>query len=318
MRTMQRKRIIVDCDPGQDDAIALLMALGAPQRIDVLAVTCVAGNVPLRLTEWNARRVVELAGREDVPVHAGCGRPLLRSLRTAEHVHGETGLDGSGLPDPQMPLAGTHAVDAILAMLAAEPEGSVTLCPLGPLTNIALAMVKDPVTFARAKEIVLMGGAMDLGNVTPAAEFNFHVDPHAARIVFEFGLPITMMGLDVTHKVLVTDHRLDAVRAIGNRQAQAAHGMLEFYNRFDRDRERYGSDGAPLHDPCVIAWLLDASIFSGRDCHVGIETDSGSCMGRSVVDWWRSTDVPANAHVVSGVDEDAFFGLLEASLRAFP
>ncbi|MEZ5826527.1 MAG: nucleoside hydrolase [Geminicoccaceae bacterium] len=312
---MEKKRIIIDCDPGQDDAIALLLAFGFPDRIDVLAVTTVAGNVSISLTSKNARRVVELAGRTDVPVHAGCNRPLLRKLETAEYVHGETGLNGSGLPDPEMPLSPVHGVDAILEILAREPEGTVTLCPLGPLTNIALAMVKSPEIFKRAREIVMMGGAMDLGNVTPSAEFNFYVDPHAARIVFEFGVPITMFGLDVTHKVLVTDKRLDDVRAIGNRQSTAAYGMLEFYNRFDR--ERYGSDGGPLHDPCVIASLLEPSIFSGRDCHVQIETESEPCMGRTIVDWWQTMDAPKNAHVVRDVDDNAFFDLLQRALASY-
>ncbi|MCB9944995.1 MAG: nucleoside hydrolase [Geminicoccaceae bacterium] len=313
---MGKTKIIIDCDPGQDDAIALLMAFGSPDEIEVLAVTAVAGNVPLQLTERNALRITELARRSDVPVHAGCSRPLLRSLATAENVHGATGLDGCGLPDPSQALAPGHAVDAIIDILRREPEGTVTLCPMGPLTNIALGMVKEPGVLARTRQIVLMGGAMGLGNVTPSAEFNFHVDPHAARIVFEFGVPITMFGLDVTHKVLVTDDRLQAVRAVGNRQAEAAFGMLEFYNRYDR--ERYRSDGGPLHDPCVIAWLLQPELFDGRDCHVQIETESETSTGRSIVDWWQSAiDRPKNARVMCDVDHDGFFALLTRTLASY-
>ena len=312
---MSKRKIILDCDPGQDDAIAILMALGSPDELELLAVTTVAGNVPLALTEQNARRVLELAGRTDIPVHAGCRRPIMRVLETAEYVHGETGLDGCGLPPASMPLAESHAVDAIIDILRHEPKGSVTLCPTGPLTNIAMAMVKEPEILARAREVVLMGGAIDLGNVTASAEFNIYVDPHAASVVFDFGLPVTMFGLDVTHKVVVTDERLKAIRSIGNGVAEAAYGMLEFYNR--HDRERYETDGGPLHDPCVVAWLLQPELFVGRDCHVQIETASPASMGRTIVDWWRQSGRPANAHVVRDVDAQGFFALLGRCLMSY-
>lgn len=308
---MPRHAIILDCDPGQDDAIALLLALASPDEIELLAVTAVAGNVPLRLTELNARRILALAGRTEIPVHAGCDRPLLRALETAEYVHGVTGLDGAELPAPDRPLAPGHAVDAIIAIVMSRPEGSVTLCPTGPLTNVALAMRKEPRLAPRLAGIVLMGGAIELGNVTPAAEFNIYVDPHAADIVFGSGVPITMFGLDVTHKVLVTEPRLRAIEAIGTPVARAAAGLLDFYSRFDR--ERYGEPGGPLHDPCVIAWLIDPTLFRGRACPVTIERE-GDCAGRTLVDWWNMHQRAANATVIREVDDQRFFTMLTERL----
>lgn len=304
-------RIIIDCDPGQDDAIALLLALASPEEIEVLAVTAVAGNVPLALTETNARRIVELAGRPDIRVHKGCHRPLVNRLETAEYVHGETGLNGVELPPPSMPLAPGHAVDAIIEIVMAAAPGTVTLCPVGPLTNIAMALVKEPELASRLREIVLMGGAIGLGNVTPAAEFNIYVDPHAAHVVFGSGVPITMFGLDVTHQVLVTRPRLEAIRAIGTKVALAAAGLIDFFNRFDSDR--YEVDGAPLHDPCVIAHLIDPTLFSGKLCHVEIETE-GRSKGRTNVDWHPREQRPATATVMNAVDADRFFALLTERL----
>ena len=308
---MSRRPIILDCDPGQDDAIAILLALAAPEELEILALTTVGGNVPLRLTEWNARRILALAGRSEIPVHAGCPRPLIRDLETAEYVHGVTGLDGAVLPDPAAPLAPGHAVDAIIDIVMGRPERSVTLCPTGPLTNVAMALRKEPRLAERLAEIVLMGGAIELGNVTPAAEFNIYVDPHAADIVFRSGIPITMFGLDVTHKVLVTEPRLKAIAAIGTPVAVASAGLLDFYNRFDR--ERYAQPGGPLHDPCVIAHLIDPTLFSGKACPVAVERE-GACAGRTLVDWWNMHGHPANAMVMKDVDDDRFFSLLTSRL----
>ncbi len=299
--------IIIDCDPGQDDAIALLLALASPQELEVLAITAVAGNVPLRLTEHNARRLVRLAGRSEVPVFAGCDRPLLRTLETAEYVHGETGLDGAELAEPDRPLARGHAVDAIIELVMARPAGTVTLCPIGPLTNIALALRKEPRLAPHLRQIVLMGGSIELGNVTPAAEFNIYVDPHAADIVFRCGAPLVMMGLDVTHKALVMEPHLRRIEALGTPVGKAAAGLLDFYNRFDR--ERYSQPGGPLHDPCVIAWLLDPSLFSGKECPVEIVLE-GPCAGRTLVDWWNMHRHPANANVIRDIDAERFFDLL--------
>jgi purine nucleosidase len=303
-----RHSIILDCDPGQDDAVAILLALASPEEIEVLAVTAVAGNVPLGLTERNARQLVELAGRAgDVPVHAGCARPMARALETAEYVHGETGLNGVALPEPSRPLAPSHAVDAIVDLVMGRPEGTVTLCPIGPLTNVALAMLKEPRLAPRLRGIVLMGGAMGLGNVTPAAEFNIYVDPHAAAVVFEAGVPLTMLGLDVTHQALVTPERLARFAAMGTEVGRACHGMLDFFNRFDT--ERYGAPGGPLHDPCVIAYLLRPDLFTGKACRVEIETE-GRSVGRTNVHWWPREPQEPNATVIGGIDADGFFGLL--------
>jgi purine nucleosidase len=305
---MAQHQIILDCDPGQDDAVAILLALASPEEIELLAVTTVAGNVPLVRTTANAQRILALAGRGEVPVHAGCPRPLLRPLETAEYVHGKTGLDGAVLPDPLAPVARGHAVDVIVEQVLTRPAGTVTLCPTGPLTNLALAIVKAPEIVPRLKQVVLMGGAMELGNVTAAAEFNIYVDPHAARIVFESGAPIVMFGLDVTHKALVTDVRLGRIRAIGTPVADACAGLLDFYNRYDKDR--YHIPGAPLHDPCVIAYLLRPDLFGGQHRRVDIETEGTHTAGRTVVDWWQRTERPPNALVVTEVDDEGFFALL--------
>ena len=225
------QKIIIDTDPGQDDAVAILLALASPEELEVLGITAVAGNVPLELTAKNARIVCELAGRPDIKVFAGCDRPLAHDLVTAEHVHGKTGLDGPDLPDPTMPLQEQHGVDFIIETLRAEPEGTVTLCPLGPLTNIATAFQRAPEIAARVKEIVLMGGAyFEVGNITPAAEFNIYVDPEAAEVVFRSGVPLTVMPLDMTHKALVTKPRNDAFRAIGATTGQLDDEPL-FYLR---------------------------------------------------------------------------------------
>jgi len=307
------RKIIIDTDPGQDDAVAILLALASPDEIDVLGITAVAGNVPLPLTQKNARIVCELAGKPDVKVFAGCDAPLTRKLVTAEHVHGKTGLDGPTLPDPVMPLQSAHAVDFIIDTLRAEPAGSVTLCPLGPLTNIATAFEKAPDIVARVQEIVLMGGAyFEVGNITPAAEFNIYVDPEAADIVFKSGTPIVVMPLDVTHKALVTPTRNAAFRAVGGDVGHAVAEMTDFFERFDK--EKYGSDGAPLHDPCVTAYLIRPDLFTGRHINVEIETQSDLTLGMTVADWWGVTDRPPNATFIGDIDSDGFFALLTERL----
>lgn len=307
--TGDKHRIIIDTDPGQDDAVAILLALGSPDEIEVLGITAVAGNVPLSLTESNARRVCELAGRPDVKVFAGCDRPMGRPLVTAEHVHGETGLNGPTLPDPTMPLQDQHGVDFIIETLRNEPAGTVTLCPLGPLTNIATAFEKAPDVVAKVREIVLMGGAyFEVGNITPTAEFNIYVDPQAAKIVFGSGVPIVVMPLDVTHKALVTPERNERFRNVGNRVGVAVAEMTDFFERFDK--EKYGSDGAPLHDPCVTAYLIKPELFKGRHINVEIETESELTMGMTVADWWRVSDREPNATFMRDIDADGFFALI--------
>jgi purine nucleosidase len=318
---MTPRPIVIDCDPGQDDALALLLALGSPAELDVLAVTAVAGNAPLALTETNARKVLALAGRPDIPVHAGCARPLVRAPVIADYVHGATGLDGYPLPAPAVPLAPGHAVDAIIELVRARPAGTLTLCPTGPLTNVALAMVKAPEIVPRLREIVLMGGAIGLGNATPAAEFNIFADPQAADVVFRAGIPLVMCPLDLTHQALVTPERLAAIKALGSEVGAAVAGLLEFYNIYDQTRR--GRAGAPLHDPCVIAYLLRPDLFEGRDCHVEIEIQSELTIGRTVVDWQgrgrlNRGALPANAKVLAELDADGFFALLTERLARLP
>ncbi len=310
---MSARKIIIDTDPGQDDAVAILLALASPDEIEVLGITAVAGNVPLALTHKNARIVCELAGRADIAVYAGCDAPMSRALVTAEHVHGKTGLDGPDLPDPVMQLRDGHGVDFIVDTLRTQTPGTVTLCPLGPLTNIATAFEKAPDIVERVQEIVLMGGAyFAVGNITPTAEFNIYVDPQAADIVFRSGAPITVVPLDVTHRVLVTKPRNSAFRALGTPVGIAVARMTEFFERFDR--AKYASDGAPLHDPCVSAYLIRPDLFSGRFVNVEIETASELTLGMTVADWWGVTERAPNANFLGDVDADGFFDLLTRRL----
>lgn len=302
------RKIIIDTDPGQDDAVAILLAL-ASEELEVLGITAVAGNVPLALTEVNCRKVCELAGRPEVKVFAGCDRPLKGKLVTAEYVHGKTGLDGPDLPKPNMPLQDGHGVDFIIETLRTEPTGSVTLCPLGPLTNIATALQQAPDIADRIAQIVLMGGAyFEVGNTTPAAEFNIYVDPEAADIVLKSGIDVVMMPLDVTHKALTTRNRIDKFRALNSAVGTAVAELTDFFERFDI--EKYGSEGAPLHDPCVIAYLLKPDLFTGRRINVEIELDSALTRGMTVADWWGVTDRTPNATFIGGLDAEGFYDLL--------
>lgn len=307
------RKIIIDTDPGQDDAVAILLALGSPHELEILGITAVAGNVPLALTQKNARIICETAGRADIKVYAGCEKPLSRPLVTAEYVHGQTGLDGPDLFEPTMPLQEKNAVDFIIETLRSEPECTVTLCTLGALTNVATAFQRAPDIAPRVKELVMMGGGyFEGGNITPAAEFNIYVDPEAADIVMTSGVPIVMMPLDVTHKVLTLKSRVEKIAALGTKISKFVVDMLEFFERFDV--EKYGSDGGPLHDPTVIAYLLKPELFSGRMCNVEVETQSALTLGMTVVDWWQVTKRPHNALVMHGVDADVFFDLLTERL----
>lgn len=315
MQSGTTRKIIIDTDPGQDDAAAILLALASPE-LDILGITTVAGNVPLNWTTRNALIICELAGRNDIPVYAGAHGPLTRPLVTAEHVHGKTGLDGPLLDEPVLKLQDEGAVDFIIRTLRTEEAGTVTLCALGPLTNLALALQKAPEIAGHIAEIVLMGGGFfEGGNITPAAEFNIYVDPEAADVVFRAGVPIVMMPLDVTHKVLTTRARTEAIAALPSKATQALAEMLVFFERFDE--QKYGSDGAPLHDPCVIAYLLRPDLFSGRVCNVEIETASELTRGMTVVDWWHVTDRLPNATVMRDVDAAGFFDLLTERLATY-
>ena len=309
------RKIIIDTDPGQDDAVAILLALSSPE-VEVLGITTVAGNVPLALTTRNARQIVELSGKP-VPIHAGADRPLTRKLVTAEYVHGKTGLDGIALPDPVLPLACDDGVGFIIDTLRAEPPGTVTLVPIGPLTNIAMAFARAPDIIARVQQIVLMGGAyFEVGNVTPAAEFNIYVDPEAAAQVFASGADIVVMPLDVTHKALTSAEWIAGLRALGNRAGAAVASWTDFFERFDR--EKYGALGAPLHDPCTIAYLIRPDLFAGRRINVEIETKGEYTTGMTVADWWGVTGRAPNALFIRDVDRDGFFNLMTERIATLP
>ncbi len=308
-----RERIIIDADPGQDDALAILLALAMHEKLDVLSITTVAGNVPLLLTTANALRILDLAGRPDVPVYAGAEAPLLFPLETAEFVCGPDGLAGSGLPHSQRNPSPLHAVDAMIAVIRQASSESITLCALGPLTNLALALRMAPDIAPRIKRIVLMGGAMGLGNMTPAAEFNIHVDPHAAAVVFGAGIPVVMIGLHLTLKAICPAPCMQRLAALDSATGKAVHGMLT------RSRPGgLGTVGHPMHDPCVIAWLLWPELFSGRECHVDIETSAGAQRGRTTIDWNNRLKQPPNALVLDTVDVPVLFDRMVDALATLP
>ncbi|VAW16903.1 Inosine-uridine preferring nucleoside hydrolase [hydrothermal vent metagenome] len=314
--TMTRK-IIIDTDPGQDDAVAILLALASPKELEVAAIVAVAGNVGLRQNAINALKVVELAGRTDVPVFAGYDRPIRRKLVTAEHVHGKTGLDGPDLAEPQIKLQEQHGVDFIIETIRNAASKEITICALGPLTNVAMALLRAPDIAPKIGEIVLMGGAcFEGGNITPSAEFNFYVDPEAADIVMRSGVEITMLPLDVTHRILATGERIQAIKNIGNNTGRAIYQMLDFSERFDL--EKYQWLGAPVHDPCVIAWLLEPEIFSGRKINVEIEVTSELTRGMSVADYWGVTSRTPNVNFIRDGDAERFYQLLTERLSRLP
>ena len=312
---MAKRPVIIDCDPGQDDAINLLLAMSSPTELDIIGITTVAGNVPLELTERNTRQMCDVAGRTDLPVFAGCDRPMQRELLTAENVHGSTGIDGVEIVEPVTPLAESHAIDFIIDTLSSTTV-PVTLVPTGPLTNIGTAIQREPAILDKVSEIVLMGGAMrEGGNHSPSAEFNILVDPQAADIVFRCGRKITVFGLDVTHQVLATAERRERIRAIENPAGQATAGMLDFFNR--HDTAKYQSLGAPLHDPCTVAFLLQPELFELKSCNLTVETESELTMGHTAVDFWRVTDRPHNVDWAHSVDADGFYDLLVSRLERF-
>ncbi|MFM4769406.1 pyrimidine-specific ribonucleoside hydrolase RihA [Aeromonas veronii] len=306
--------VILDCDPGHDDAIALILALASPE-LKVLAVTTSAGNQTSDKTLNNALRILTLLGRDDIPVAAGAPKPLARELIIADNVHGESGLDGPKLPDPAFAPQAMTGIELMARCLRESPE-PVTLVPTGPLTNIALLLAAHPELKPRIARIVLMGGAAGAGNWTPAAEFNIYVDPEAADMVFKSGIPITMCGLDVTHEAQVMDEDIERVRAITNPVAQCVAGLLDFFMIYHRD-PKWGFAGAPLHDPCTIAWLLAPELFHGVECRVDIETSGVHSVGMTVVDRYGLTGKPANALVLLGLDRPGFIDLLVTRLRAF-
>lgn len=314
---MMKRKLIITTDPGQDQAAALLMILGQPESFEVLGLVATAGNIDIGYTEKNCRKLLELARRTDIPVHVGCPRPMRRTLVMAEHVHGPTGLDGPDLPEPTMPLAEKHGVDFIIDTVRSHEPGSITICSLSPLTNLAMALVKAPDIAARMAEVVMMAGAyFEVGNITPTAEFNVYVDPEAADVVLTSGMKLTMLPLDVTHRMLSTPERLARMRALGNRCGIATAEMLIFSQSFDLDK--YGWDGAPLHGPCVPAFMLRPEIFQGRQINVSVETAGTLTQGMTAADWWRITDRPRNVFYVRDGDPVAYYDLLIDSLARLP
>jgi inosine-uridine nucleoside N-ribohydrolase len=305
--------ILLDCDPGHDDAIALLLALASPE-VELLGVTTVAGNQTLEKTTRNALKVLEFVGREDLPVAVGADRPLVRDAWVAAHVHGETGLDGPDLPDPQTEPVEEHAVDFLADKLLRSKQ-PITLVPVGPLTNIALLLARYPEATPKVERIVLMGGAIAEGNVTPAAEFNVWADPEAAARVFGSGLDVTMIGLDVTHEALLREPQVERLREAGRTGRMVAE-LYDFFHAYHVST--YGFDGSPIHDAVAVAHVFRPELVETLERHVAVECGSELCRGRTVVDLWRRTENEPNAHVGVGVDGDGFVELLVERLSTFP
>jgi purine nucleosidase len=304
------RRIILDCDPGHDDAMAILLANGCPQ-IDLAAITTVAGNHPLEVTTLDALRVCSLAGITDVPVAAGCAAPLVRPLVTATEIHGEAGLEGYRWEAPSVKTVPDHAVDLIVDLVMAAP-GQITLVPTGPLTNIAMAVRKEPRVIERVREVVLMGGAYTRGNSTPAAEFNVYVDPEAAAMVFNAGWSVTMIGLEVTHMALATEDVLDRIRAIGTELSAAVVGMLSFYA--EQYRRQTGLTAPPVHDPVAVARVAQPDLVACQDARVDVELTGTHTAGMTVTEFRERGVAPFNAKVGTGLDAAGFWNLFIDSL----
>jgi len=313
---MTKQTFIIDCDPGQDDAINLFMALAPTQdKLGILGITTCAGNVGLEKTTRNARLLCELTGRSDILVHAGAAKPLQYPLATAEFIHGKEGLDGVKIFEPAHPLASDNAVKFITETLRASDE-PITIIATGPLTNIARALQADPQIQNNIESIILMGGAYrESGNITPSAEFNIYVDPHAAQIVFDSNIPKVVFGLDVTYQVLTSPDVIADIAKIDNQAARAALGILKSYER--TDTARFTENVAPLHDPCTIAYVLRPEIFKLKACNIRVEADSELTRGHTSVDFWNRTDLPKNCQWAFQADRDMFFDLLKERLEAY-
>jgi purine nucleosidase len=301
------RKIILDCDPGHDDAMAILLAHGSAE-IELLAITTVAGNQTLDKTTLNARRVCTVAGIRDVPIARGCDRPLLRELVTAPEIHGQSGLDGPAFGEPTVALAQAHAVDLIVDLLMASAPGEITLVPTGPLTNIAMAVRREPRIVERVKEVVLMGGSYTRGNVTPAAEFNIYVDPEAAAIVFDAGWPLTMVGLDLTHQAKATPEVVERIAAIDTPPARMVVQLLESYG--DAYRKAVGMGDPPVHDPCTIARLIQPEVVRCVDAFVTVETQGRSTSGMTVAEFRKKYAASFNARVATTLHFDGFWDLV--------
>ena len=303
--------LILDCDPGIDDFIAILMILAAPERFNLLGITVSGGNVPLHFTAQNALKACELAQRRDVKVYVGCPKPMLRPLTLEEGVHGEEGLKYVDLPKPSMTLQPLHAVDFLIEAILSSPQ-KVTLATTGPLTNVAVAIVREPRILENIEQIVTMGGSMLLGNITPAAEYNFYADPEAAHILFTSGKKIKVVGIDVTHQALTTLEWIGSLEEMGTPATSAVAAMVQGIHEYDT--KHFETAGGALHDPCVIAYLYNPSLFKGKDVHVEINTSYGINRGRSIVDWWGKRNLTPNAHVFNEFNPSGFFELLSKLL----
>src|SRR3989338_6338602 len=305
--------LILDCDPGIDDFIAILMILAAPEKFNLLGITVSGGNVPLKYTTQNALKACELAGRPDVKVYAGCPSPMMRDLTCESVVHGETGLKGPALPMPTMKAQSQHAVDFLIETLM-KADKKVTLATTGPLTNIAVAIVREPRILNNIDQIVTMGGSMLLGNITPAAEYNFYADPEAAHILLTSGKPLTLVGLDVTHQILTSPEWLSELKALENPVADTLVEMLKVH---DYDVKTFGLAGAPLHDPAVIAYLLKPELFKGKFVNVEFDLSFNITRGRTTIDWYNKRHLEQNAHVLNEVDVKGFFDLTTDLLSSY-
>ena len=313
---MIKKKIILDCDPGHDDAVAIMLA-AASKHIEILGITCVGGNATLENTKLNALKICSLIGKSNINIYAGADKPIKFELVTAAHVHGKSGLDIDGSPiqiNDNYKIQNIYAVDFIIETCLNQSE-PVYICPTGPLTNIALALKKEPKIKNNIKQIVFMGGvAMNLGNITPVAEFNIYVDPHAADIVLNSRIPLVMMGLDVTHKVMVNDQIIDEIEKNGNKSSLFFADLMKYYSKFHR--QLYEINESPLHDPCVIAYLINSSLFKGKFVNVEVEKNSELTRGKTVVDWLGVTKRNQNCNVITEVDHKSFFSLLKETLKS--
>jgi purine nucleosidase len=309
----EKRELIIDTDPGADDVVALLLALASPEELNVMAITTVAGNVRLDKTSRNARLAREWAGREEVPVYAGASKPLVRTPIYAENVHGQEGLPGVPVHEPRQGLAQGNAVQYLIDTLRSAKPHSITIAMLGPQTNLALALVQEPLITQGIKEVVVMGGAhFNGGNITPVAEFNLYADPHAAQVVLASGVKLTYLPLDVTHKILTSEQRLAQIAALNNQAGRLVGSILDEYVKLDM--VHYGLPGGPVHDASVIAWLLQPELFSGRQINVAIDTREGIGFGQTVADWYGTLGREKNVYWVENGDAQGFFDLLTRRL----
>ena len=309
----EKRNLIIDTDPGADDVVALLLALASPEELNVMAITTVAGNVRIDKTSRNARLAREWAGREEVPVYAGAGKPLVRTPIYAENIHGKEGLPGVQVHEPKKGLAQGSAVQYLVETLSKAEPHSITIAMLGPQTNLALALIQAPEITQGIKEVVVMGGAhFNGGNITPVAEFNLYADPDAAKVVLASGVKLTYVPLDVTHKILTSDQRISKIEGLNNRAGKLVGGILNEYVK--ADMVHYALPGGPVHDASVIAWLLKPELFSGKLINVVVDNREGATFGQTVADWYDTLGQPKNVFWVENGDAQGFFDLLTQRL----